>query len=117
AGDAKQSGHRTVLEHGRAGLPVNTENTAGERAVGGGGGPPPGPGAPGCCCPAPSARRPAAPARRRGGGGAGVPVRLGRCGFHHGRGVTSSCVGGVSTVWCSQPCQDGGTIEASAVPL
>src|SRR6266850_1445324 len=30
AGDAKQSGHQTVLEHGRAGLPVNTENTAGK---------------------------------------------------------------------------------------
>src|SRR5215475_5349210 len=35
AGDAKQSGHRTVLEHGRAGLPVNTENTAGKGPFGG----------------------------------------------------------------------------------
>src|SRR5262249_45154431 len=37
AGDAKQSGHRTVLEHGRAGLPVNTENTAGKGPFGVGG--------------------------------------------------------------------------------
>ena len=34
AGDAKQSGHQAVLEHGRAGLPVNTENTAGKGPFG-----------------------------------------------------------------------------------
>ena len=47
----------------------------------------------------------------------GVPVRLGRCGFHHGRGATFSSVGGTSTVWCSQPCHDGTVESYSASPL